>query len=141
MIIDYKDTIKKYMVGNGHEFECKGVMVGGTFIPNDMIKQLYDAVFNSKSLVKHNHCKEIPNENEYEFYQWDGDPEDIKSVSFLKDLYDCFKVGCRDYSNYHLDYSGDGGIVDVYPGDYIINRENRIEICRKEEFEKNFIFR
>lgn len=106
LIIDYKDTIKKYMVRNGHEFECKGVMVGGTFIPNDMIKQLYDAVFNTKCSVKHNHCKEIPNENEYEFYQWNGDPEDIKSVKFLTDLYDCFKVGCRDYGNYHLDYRG-----------------------------------
>lgn len=141
MVIDYKNTIKKYVEKVGNRFECKGIMIGGTFLPSDMIKQLYDKVFNSKYSLEFHHCREIPNKKEYEYYQWNGDPEDIKRVHFLNNLIESFSVGCRDYENYHLDYSGKDRIVDIYPGDYIINRENDIEICRKEEFEKKFIFR
>ena len=141
MVIDYKNSIKKCMKRTGDRFECNGIMIGGQFLPNDMIKQLYDLVFNSPSSIKRNYCKEIPDEKEYEYYQWNGNPEDIGSVSFLKDLSDCFFVGCKEYKNYHLDYSGDNEIKDIYPGDYIINRENEIEIWRKEEFENKFIFR
>lgn len=141
MIIDYKNTIKRYVEKVGNRFECKGIIVGETFMPSDMIKQLYDKAFNYKGSLDYNHCKEIPNEKEYEYYQWNGDPEDIRRVNFLNSLSENFSVGCRDYVNYHLDYKGEDGIVDIYPGDYIINRENSIEICRKEEFENKFIFR
>ena len=57
MVIDYKNSIKKCMKRTGDRFECNGIMIGGQFLPNDMIKKLYDLVFNSPSSIKRNYCK------------------------------------------------------------------------------------
>lgn len=145
MIVDYGKSI--FLVyqseGNGHRHECTGVSVGTMFLPKDLINKLYIKI---RENIAQGYCRKKPDEKEYEFYQWNGDREEIKSVSFLNGMESCFEVGDKKYENFHLDYHdpGTGEIMDLYPGDYIINRKAqngmKIDICKKSEFESEFYF-
>ena len=144
MVIDFKDSIQKVMKNDGEgNFICQGATVGNSFIPADMIKQLYEKVFLSNGSIKHKYCKVKPDNNSYEYYQWNGDPKDIECVGFLSRHNDCFTIGCIEYQNYHLDYHDprSGEISDVFPGDYIVNMGGDIKIYRKDYFESRFFYR
>lgn len=142
MVIDYKNSI--YTVYTDYENEgCVGAYIGAQFFPRDMIEKVYEKINES---VKTGYCREKPKEEEFAYYQWNGDPNDIGNVKFLEELKTDFTVGDRNFENFHLDYhdAATGEIIDLYPGDYIIDRKTRsgskIDIRRKEEFEAEFFF-
>lgn len=143
MIIDYKDSIITCWKPTEDGMTCMGANVGGMFLPRDMIEKLYEKMNDN---IRKGYCREKPNNEIWEYYQWNGDREDIKGVPFLKELESCFTVGDKKFENFHLDYHdpGTGEIVDLYPGDYIIDRRTKggmkIDIRRKEEFEAEFFF-
>ncbi len=147
MIVDYGRSI--IFITEPRSSKISGVNIGGTFLPMDLIRQIYEKVnFEMKHLLEYGQCKPIPNKEVYEYYQWDGNVESIKNVSFLKDKTDRFTIGGNGYGKYHLDYQcpASGEIEDVYPGDYIVNKQDEdrgfsISIYRKDDFEKKFIYK
>ena len=139
--VESKD-IKYLSVNEGFRWNIKGAIFNGLFVPNSIIEEMYKRIYRTD--IEPRQCKEIPNTNKYEYYQWNGNPEDIKDIPFLKQLYEdgCFTIGAKDYENYHLDFCTYGGeITDIRPGDYIINKEDNIEIVEKDEFEKRYFYK
>lgn len=147
MTVDYGNSV--VLVTEPRSYKVSGVNIGSTYLPLDLIKQIYEKVyFEGKHLLEYGQCRPIPDRDSYEYYQWDGNAESIKNVSFLKDIADCFKTGGKGYGKYHLDYHcpATGEITDIYPGDYIVNKQNEdkglsFSIYRKEDFEKKFIYK
>lgn len=144
MTVDYGKSIM--LVTEPRSMKISGINIGSMFLPLDMIKQLYEKVyFESKLMLEHGQCKPIPDKDSYEYYQWDGNVESIKNVSFLKDKSAYFKIGGSGYGKYHLDYQEQDDVIDIYPGDYIVNKPDEyhgtsISIYRKEEFENKFVY-
>lgn len=147
MTVDYGNSVHSAIRWNGESYDIYGVYIAGTFLPTDLIKKLYESVYNNKLSLKNGQCKVVPDKNIYEYYQWDGNFESIKNVGFLKDtkLVDYFEIGGSGFGRYHLDYC-ENEIVDIYPGDYIVNKHDdynglSISIYNKEKFEEQFIYK
>lgn len=146
MTVDYKDSIGftcSRKTGN-----INGVNIGSMFLPVDLIKQLYETIYGKfKPDIEREKCKVNPDNNIYEYYQWDGNPESIKNVPFLKDIIESFKVSGSGFGRYHLDYTDKNDeIIDVYPGNYIVNRfderrNTEISIYTEEKFKEKFIYK
>lgn len=144
MIVDYKNSI--YGVRNARTYELDGFQVGGIFLPLDLIKQLYEKANTFETQIEKGKCKPIPDLNEYEYYQFDGNIDAIKNVEFLKKYNGTFEIGGNGFGKYHLDYQEQDEVYDIFPGDYIVNKVGNncgisISIYREEEFKKNFKYK
>jgi len=144
MTIDYGKSI--YFMQTPGTFGVSGAMVGGTFLPSDMIRQLYEKLYFSELMNEKGKCKPIPDNNIYEFYQWDGNPQSIENVQFLKKYNGTFHVGGEGFGKYHLDYQEQGEVHNIFPGDYIVNKagnnnEISVSIYKEEDFKKKFMYR
>lgn len=147
MNIKYEEGCVALHFSHSDTTKLTGISIGGFFAPVDMIKKLNAVVDKYDNSVKlnPNECMVKQDTTVYKYYQWDGNPEAIKSVDFLESCHDQFKIGGNGYGNLHLDYCYDE-IIDVYPGDYIIDKVDEstgypLTICRKDSFENRYRIR
>ena len=79
MVVDYKNSISSVY---SHSSDLIGFQIGGTFLPLDLINQLYEKA-NKRSMNK-GECRDIS--HKYEYYQWNGNIEDIKKNTILEKI-------------------------------------------------------
>lgn len=146
MLVDYGNSITGIKDYKGR---LTGVNIGGTFLPVDLIKQLYEKIYDVYGLeIEKGKCKPIPDKNVYEYYQWDGNPDAIKNITFLKDIHDNFKINGSGFGKYHLCYidGKSGEYLSIYPGNYIVNVYDErhcteISVYNEEEFKEKYIYK
>ena len=126
-----------YCTEGNNGYDVKGIMLGGQFIPKDLINKMYEAV---RKPYKNGKCIPKIDEQEYSYEVFYGDYEGFinKLSEFKADL----QIGGHN-EKYHIDYLGspDGEIRDINIGDYVVVNGDHLEIYTKDSFEKNFLFK
>lgn len=138
MNVDYGNNILKYYTKGNDGYDVQGIMLGGQFIPKDLINKMYEMV---RTPYKKGKCMPKIDDQEYYYEVFYGDYDNFLS-NIPEEFHEDISIGGNG-KNYHLDYYDRicDDIHDIRIGDYVVIENNHLKVYTEKHFKNKYIFK